>query len=187
MFREITLLITDASAVLLFSICFGIYFSWRKSVKKNLMPSKSLIKRTLYNLGIPLIAGGIFALIFLLRGDLAMAITMTLTFYGLALINVSSVNSISCFMVLKSADSFTERIDMIPNRIRLSKALFNLDSMFFILFSNNNQKSSKNQSVYHTESTDYRIPDPHPPDSGINDPGSDPGKTKPKFGNNRKD
>ena len=74
MFREITLLITDASAVLLFSICFGIYFSWRKSVKKNLMPSKSLIKRTLYNLGIPLIAGGIFALIFLLRGDLAMAI-----------------------------------------------------------------------------------------------------------------
>ena len=32
------------------------------------------------------------------------------------------------------ADSFTERIDMIPNRIRLSKALFNLDSMFFILF-----------------------------------------------------
>ena len=50
MFREVTLLITDASAVLLFSICFGIYFSWRKSVKKNLM---------------------------------------TLTFYGLALINVS--------------------------------------------------------------------------------------------------
>ena len=89
MFREITLLITDASAVLLFSICFGIYFSWRKSVKKNLMPSKSLIKRTLYNLGIPLITGGIFALIFLLRSDLAMAITMTLTFYGLALINVS--------------------------------------------------------------------------------------------------
>lgn len=33
----------------------------------------------------------------------------------------------------------------------------------------------------------YWIPDPHPPDSGINDPGSDPGKTKPKFGNNRKD
>lgn len=35
MFREITLLITDAVAVLLFSICFGIYFSWRKSVKKR--------------------------------------------------------------------------------------------------------------------------------------------------------
>ena len=64
MFREITLLITDAAAVLLFSICFGIYFSWKKSVKKNLMPSKSLIKRTLYHLGIPLVAGGIFALIF---------------------------------------------------------------------------------------------------------------------------
>ena len=52
MFREITLLITDAAAVLLFSICFGIYFSWRKSVKNNLMPSKSLIKRTLYSLGV---------------------------------------------------------------------------------------------------------------------------------------
>ena len=36
-----------------------------------------------------MITGGIFALIFLLRSDLAMAITMTLTFYGLALINVS--------------------------------------------------------------------------------------------------
>ena len=35
MFREITLLITDASAVLLFSICFGIYFSWKKSVKNS--------------------------------------------------------------------------------------------------------------------------------------------------------
>ena len=89
MFREITLLITDAAAVLLFSICFGIYFSWRKSVKNNLMPSKSLIKRTLYSLGVPLVTGGIFALIFLLRGDLEMAITMTLVFYGLALINVS--------------------------------------------------------------------------------------------------
>lgn len=89
MFREIILLITDASAVLLFSICFGIYFSWRKSVKKNLIPSISLIKRTLYSLGIPLIAGGIFALLFLLRGDIGMAIAMTLTFYGLALINVS--------------------------------------------------------------------------------------------------
>lgn len=89
MFREIILLIADASAVLLFSICFGIYFSWRKSVKKNLMPSVSLIKRTLYSLGIPLIAGGIFALLFLLRGDIGMAIAMTLTFYGLALINVS--------------------------------------------------------------------------------------------------
>lgn len=89
MFREITLLITDAVAVLLFSICFGIYFSWRKSLKKNLKPSRSLIKRTLYCLSIPLIAGGIFALIFLLRGDTGMALAMTLVFYGLALINVS--------------------------------------------------------------------------------------------------
>lgn len=89
MFREIILLIADASTILLFSICFGIYFSWRKSVKKNLIPSISLIKRTLYSLGIPLIAGGIFALLFLLRGDIGMAIAMTLTFYGLALINVS--------------------------------------------------------------------------------------------------
>lgn len=89
MFREMILLITDAVAVLLFSICFGIYFSWRKSIKKNLIPSKSLVKRTLYNLGIPLVAGGIFALVFLLRGDMGMAIAMTLTFYGLALINVS--------------------------------------------------------------------------------------------------
>lgn len=89
MFHKIIWLITDGSAVLLLSICFGIYFSWRKSVKKNLMPSGNLIKRTLYNLGIPLVAGGIFAFIFLLRSDIAMATSMTLVFYGLALINVS--------------------------------------------------------------------------------------------------
>lgn len=89
MFREIILLITDATVILLFAICFGIYFSWKKSVKKNLMPSKSLIKRTLYNLGIPLVAGGIFAFVFVLRGDIPMAAAMTLAFYGLALINVS--------------------------------------------------------------------------------------------------
>lgn len=89
MFHKMTLLVADASVILLLSICSGIYFSWRKSVKKNLKPSKSLIKKTVYNLSIPLVTGGIFTLIFLLRGDLATAIAMTLTFYGLALINVS--------------------------------------------------------------------------------------------------
>lgn len=87
--KEIIFLLADAFAVLLLSICLGIYFSWRKAKKRSLKPSAKIIKTTLYNLGIPLVTGGIIALIFLLRGDIGMVIATTLLFYGLALVNVS--------------------------------------------------------------------------------------------------
>lgn len=87
--KEIIFLLADAFAVLLLSICLGIYFSWRKAKKRSLKPSAKIIKTTLYNLGIPLVTGGILALIFLLRGDIGMVIATTLLFYGLALVNVS--------------------------------------------------------------------------------------------------
>lgn len=44
---------------------------------------------TFYYLTVPLVTGGILALVFLLRNDMQMAVTMTLTFYGLTLINVN--------------------------------------------------------------------------------------------------
>lgn len=86
---EILFLLADATVVLIISVSLGIYFSWRKAKKRNLKASAQIIKTTLYNLGIPLIAGGILALIFLFRGDIGMVIATTLLFYGLALVNVS--------------------------------------------------------------------------------------------------
>ena len=43
----------------------------------------------LYHLGVPLAAGGILSLIFLYRGDVEILASITLVFYGLALVNVS--------------------------------------------------------------------------------------------------
>ncbi len=87
--RELMILFADAMIVLLISVGFGIYFSWKKAKRNNQQLFNSTMKRTLYNLGIPLLAGGIFSLIFLLRGDIRMVISATLIFYGLALVNAS--------------------------------------------------------------------------------------------------
>jgi len=45
--------------------------------------------KTLYHLGLPLLTGGVFSLVFLLRGNIEMVASSTLIFYGLALVNVS--------------------------------------------------------------------------------------------------
>lgn len=87
--EEILFLLADATVVLIISVSLGIYFSWRKAKKRKLKASAQIIKTTLYNLGIPLVSGGILALIFLFRGDIGMVIATTLLFYGLALVNVS--------------------------------------------------------------------------------------------------
>jgi hypothetical protein len=87
--QEISILLTDAIAVILISIGFGFYFSLKKARKNNQKFFNRVTIRTLYNLGIPLLAGGIFALIFLIRGDVEILASITLIFYGLALVNAS--------------------------------------------------------------------------------------------------
>ena len=89
MLHTLLYLLADACAILLVSISAGLYFSWRKAQKNHNKPSVTLIRRTLYNLGIPLVTGGIVSLTFLLRNDIDMALAMTLVFYGLALFCVS--------------------------------------------------------------------------------------------------
>lgn len=86
---ETTWLLTDAVAVLLLALCCCIYFPWKKMAKCDLSPTKIMAIMTLFYLTVPLFTGGILALVFLLRNDMQMAITMTLTFYGLTLINVN--------------------------------------------------------------------------------------------------
>jgi predicted lysophospholipase L1 biosynthesis ABC-type transport system permease subunit len=87
--QELGILFADAMAVLLISVGFGIHFSRKKAKKNGQKLFSSLTWRTLYSLGIPLLTGGIFSLIFLLRGDIQLVISATLIFYGLALFNVS--------------------------------------------------------------------------------------------------
>ena len=87
--QEISILLTDAIVVIFISIGFGFYFSLKKARKNNQKFFNKVTIRTLYNLGIPLVAGGIFALIFLYRGDVEILASITLIFYGLALVNAS--------------------------------------------------------------------------------------------------
>ncbi|MDR1200700.1 MAG: hypothetical protein LBL58_03585 [Tannerellaceae bacterium] len=87
--QELMILLGDALIVLFISVSFGIYFSWRKARKNKQNLFNKVTLRTLYNLSIPLVAGGIFCLVLLLRGDIRMVIAGTLIFYGIALINVS--------------------------------------------------------------------------------------------------
>jgi len=87
--QDIGILLADALIVLAVSIGAAFYFSKRKAKKNNQKIVKKVALKTLYHLGLPLVAGGIFSLIFLMRGDIGMVASSTLIFYGLALINVS--------------------------------------------------------------------------------------------------
>lgn len=87
--QELMILLADALIVLFISISVGLYFSWRKAKKSNQSLFNKVAMRTLYNLSIPLVAGGIFCLVLLLKGDIRMVIAGTLIFYGIALINAS--------------------------------------------------------------------------------------------------
>jgi general stress protein CsbA len=87
--QEVLILVADALLVLLFSIGFGFYFSWKKAKRNKQVFFNSVTKRAIYNLSIPLIAGGFFSFLLLWRGDIGLATASTLLFYGLALINTS--------------------------------------------------------------------------------------------------
>jgi len=87
--QQTFILLADAGLVLFISISFGIYFSWKKAKKSNQKLFNKVMLKTLYNLSIPLLVGGIFSLIFLFRGEVEMIASILLIFYGLALVNAS--------------------------------------------------------------------------------------------------
>jgi len=87
--QELMILLADALIVLFISVSFGIFFSWRKAKKNHQPMMNKVMLRTLYNMAVPLVAGGIICLILLLQGNIRMVTAGTLTFYGLALINAS--------------------------------------------------------------------------------------------------
>ncbi len=74
---------------LILSIGCAIFFTTIKTRKQNQSIWNIQVKRLLLNLSIPLIAGGLLCLMFLLKGFIGFLCPLTLIFYGLALINGS--------------------------------------------------------------------------------------------------
>jgi predicted lysophospholipase L1 biosynthesis ABC-type transport system permease subunit len=89
LFQEALILLAVAIIVLTISIGGAVLLSVRKSQKAKQKIQKKVVINTLYHLGLPLLAGGMFSLILLFRGEIALVAASTLLFYGLALINVS--------------------------------------------------------------------------------------------------
>lgn len=76
-----------AIATFVLALASAYYFSWRKAKKYNYSLWDHTTKRLLFQLFIPLIAGGVFALILIDRNDGTLLAAVTLIFYGLALVN----------------------------------------------------------------------------------------------------
>ena len=85
----IQFLIFDAIAVLTVAIGFGGFFTYRKAKKNGQSVFNSLGKRLLINLMIPLFTGGALSLIMMYHRLYFFLPSITLIFYGLALINAS--------------------------------------------------------------------------------------------------
>ncbi|CAI2765328.1 hypothetical protein [Flavobacterium collinsii] len=73
--------------ILIFAFSFGLFFTVRKSRKYNLPIWTSATKHMLFNLIVPLLAGGIFCLALIYHQVYGLIAPATLIFYGLALIN----------------------------------------------------------------------------------------------------
>jgi hypothetical protein len=80
-------LIIDAIFVMLLSAIFVFWFSIRKARRTGKNFLTPISKRMLLNLFIPLVTGGVFALVLLLQNNIQLIVPCFLIFYGLALVN----------------------------------------------------------------------------------------------------
>ena len=81
------LLAVDALVVLIFACLGAFYFSMLKSKKANQPLWTNSTRRLLGHLLIPLVTGGLFAIILVIRNDIQLVASVTLIFYGLSLVN----------------------------------------------------------------------------------------------------
>jgi hypothetical protein len=79
----------DAILVLLASLLFGLFFTYRKAKKKGLKVWDASSRRMAASLFIPLVAGGLFCLELLHHQMISMIAPATLLFYGMGLLNAS--------------------------------------------------------------------------------------------------
>jgi hypothetical protein len=82
-------MLTDAMLILACSLAVGIWMSANRARKNKHSLWDAPAKRLLINLMIPLLSGGILCLIFIDKGLSPYLASMTLVFYGLALVNAS--------------------------------------------------------------------------------------------------
>jgi uncharacterized membrane protein YidH (DUF202 family) len=78
-------LILLAIVIIVLAIGTAIYFSQRRAVKRNEKLWNATSRRLLLNMSIPLVAGGLFILVMLLKGMIGLIAPLTLIFYGLSL------------------------------------------------------------------------------------------------------
>jgi len=82
-------LFTIAITTIVLSITCGILLTTRKARKLNQSIFDRQARLMVINLAIPLVTGGLFCLIVLLKGGVAFVAPLSLIFYGLALVNAS--------------------------------------------------------------------------------------------------
>lgn len=89
-YNNITLrFIILAIVVLATAFAGGVYFTWRKTTQKGQKAWNAASKRMIWHMAVPLLAGGVFSLLFLRNGHEMYIAPACLVFYGLALINGS--------------------------------------------------------------------------------------------------
>jgi hypothetical protein len=86
---NVTLIFVILGMVFLLAMILAIYFSSRNAKKQNIIFWDGIAKRVFINLSLFLLTGGIFCLILFYYGIYFLIVSAMLTFYGLALINVS--------------------------------------------------------------------------------------------------
>lgn len=88
--ESLATLLLIATGTIVLSIVTVIYFTTKETKKRNQKIWDHKTKRLVVNLLIPLVTGGILCLILLFKGYIGIVAPLTLIFYGLALINVST-------------------------------------------------------------------------------------------------
>lgn len=80
-------LMSDAAVVLVLSVLFAFLFSVKKAKRDGKVFLTPVSRRLLINLFIPLVAGGIFIIVFLIHNYIHLVVPGFLIFYGLSLVN----------------------------------------------------------------------------------------------------
>ena len=83
-------LLADAVIVLVLAIGSGIFFTNLKAKKEGETIFDKKILTAIWNLGVPLLAGGLFCLILMSYGLFALVAPATLIFYGIALFSAGN-------------------------------------------------------------------------------------------------
>lgn len=89
--RQITQFVFyDGLVILILALVSAVFFSWMKSKKRGVPLWDHTTRRVLWNLGIPLVAGGIVIILLLVHHQLTLLAPVSLLFYGMALLNAGN-------------------------------------------------------------------------------------------------